>query len=718
MPYQLPCPKCKAIVQVPSRGSYGKRVRCAGCSIELAFAPGTGLLVPIAAPAPQVPIPFPSAVPANPAVPVASLVASGADGHAPKAEPVPVAETARPAPRAAIAPAKSKPAPKIPAAHSPPAHSAARSHKPDAGPERLSSSAAHGNDPQAGLDFASPGGIVAKPKLRPPGFIARWFRRIVRLSVLLCLLTVLGGAGTGSYYLLKKWGVIGAPAAPVASGDDQPDGVGGDNPNPQNAVNRGTGNEDPLAYVPADANVIIGISGADLLNDPLTKPLVEHVLVQLGMVKLLANCQEQTGVELKDLLHTIIVALKTSPDFSKFEPGVVVLRSSVGFDQKKIGRWASAKGPRQLNDKYYFDQHRDFASVKVVYTPSDRILVLSELTATQWEVLFDADGSTPALAPDVMNMIRPLTKNAAWGVVNFDANFKSDLKAGKGPMETLGLIAANELRPALQKILPEATGMTFRASLEKTELAVTMGVVCATETHAKELAQLVQASWARNKPVKSKKLANTLVLDLEERQQIVNELAAGLSFAQQQTLVEATLKASLNPFRKLLKDGPIAFQTHVDEVMTQIAPDLGLPPPTERPVELSADEKMLLNLVNQFRAEKFQKLPMKPHAKLMAIARAHAAAMAKEGKATDDLGGKDTVIRVKDTGYKFEKGKLEFSLVAGEKLTVKQAADTMNKAAGKEDIHFIDFADTGIGIAKNAETGQVYYYQILASPEQ
>src|SRR5262245_55726665 len=175
MPYSVPCPKCKAVVLVPSKGSYGKRVKCPGCALDLLFSPATGQLTPVAAPAAQVPIPFPSAVPANPAVPVASLVGSGADGHAPKAMPVPVAEPARPAPQAALAPAKHKHVGKAPVAQ--PA-SAQGSHKRDGGAARAKS-----KDESGTLDFAAPGGIVAKPKLRGPGFIARWVRRIVRLGM-------------------------------------------------------------------------------------------------------------------------------------------------------------------------------------------------------------------------------------------------------------------------------------------------------------------------------------------------------------------------------------------------------------------------------------------------------------------------------------------------------------------------------------------------------
>jgi uncharacterized protein YkwD len=707
MPHSFSCPKCKTPIQVSSKGTYGKRIKCPGCAIELAIAAGTGQLVPVAALAAQVPIPVPAPLPA-PTAPVAARIESwAAQEHAPQAVPVPVA-TAAPLPPSAIPVAGRRP--------TAPSAAPASEKKKIPAPGKIPIGRPAPNE----LDFAA-GNVVAKPKLRGPGFIVRWFRRIVRLFLLVCLLAVVGGAGTGSYFLLKKWGFIGGTAASVAqangSPEDQANGATVDNPGAPGGVNPSTGNEDPLAYIPADANLIIGLSGADLLSDPLTKPIADHALVQLGLVKLLASCKEQTGIELKDLLHTVIIATRANADFSKFEATTVVFRSSVSFDQRKIGRWASANAPRQLNDKYYHEQHRDFPSAKIVYTPSDRIVVLSELPAKQWEILFDADGSTPALAPDTVGLIRRIDKSPAWVVMPFDAAMKADIKAGKGAAELVGLVMSNDLLPTWQKILPDAKALTLRTSLANNELLVAVGISCASDVHATELTRMLQAVWARNKPVKSKKLANTLILDLEERQQIVNELASSLRFEQQGALVEASLKANLDPFRKLLKEGPIAFQSHVDDVMNEIRPDLGLPPPAEKPVELTADEKLLLNLTNQARSDLFQKSAMKPHLKLMEIAREHAANMAKQNKAADDLDGKDTVIRVKDTDYKFKKG-LDFTLVAGENLSVKEAVQKMMKQPGKEDIHFTDYVHTGIGIAKNAETKQVYYYQIFAAPEQ
>jgi uncharacterized protein YkwD len=741
MPLSIPCPKCQTAIDPGVKPAEGQHLQCPKCGLEVAME--SGKAIPVAVPSipeavPVIPVAIPMAAAAP--VPAPAWVGAAEPRHAAASVPSPAKHAvlhvestpARPAPCAAafVAPPASKPVKQVDKKeerHASPDKEHKRKHHHRS--HRHEKHQRHDPAPQPAhsegdnLDFVGQSnGIVTKPKLRPPSRIATLARRAVRVGLFLCLLGVVGGAGTVGYFLLVKYGVIGGRSAShpsdVAKNEGDGNGAAAEESGPQNAVNPGTGNEDPLAFIPGDANLIIGFNGADLITNPTLKPLVDHVLVEAGMLKLLANCKTQTGLELKDLFSTVLIAMKARSDLIHLESTTLVLQSSVAFDQKRLGRWVSAKAARQINEKFYYDQHRDLPWVKTVYMPSDRILVLSDIAAKEWAILFDADGSTPAAPPDTLGLIRPLEKNPAWAVMSFDLKTKEEIKAGKGPAQIMALLLANDVMPTVQKVLPEAKGMTLRASLVNNQLGIALGVSCANDPHAVELKNMLHASWARNKPIKSKKLADTLVLEAEERQQIVNGLTASLQIDQKQNLVEASLSVSQEPFRKLLKDGALAFQNQAEETLGLIVGDLGLPPPPEKSVELSADEKVILERVNQFRNDGFQLQPMKPHARLMALARAHAANMAKQGKAEDDLDGKDTVIRVKDIGYKFGLNKLDFNLAAGEKLTAKEAADKMLKNPAKQGLHFVEYTDTGIGLAKNDATGQVYYYQIFAMPEK
>src|SRR5262249_45094388 len=153
-------------------------------------------------------------------------------------------------------------------------------------------------------------------------------------------------------------------------------------------------------------------------------------------------------------------------------------------DQKKIGHWATSAGAKKLKDKYYYDKHQELPAVKTVYMPSSNILVLSDLPATRFESMFAGDGIKPALSADAVALIRKVENSPAWVVLPFDAKTKEDVRGGRGPVPLIWTVVPNDLRPAVQKILPEAKGMTFRLDLDKDALVLTVGVGCQNDAHA------------------------------------------------------------------------------------------------------------------------------------------------------------------------------------------------------------------------------------------
>jgi uncharacterized protein YkwD len=268
----------------------------------------------------------------------------------------------------------------------------------------------------------------------------------------------------------------------------------------------------------------------------------------------------------------------------------------------------------------------------------------------------------------------------------------------------------------LQKVLPTARGLSARISLEQNTVKLRYGIGCLNDAQAAELVKACQASWARHKPLKGKLLNNAVVLQGPERQQPIKELTDTLEFTQQAWLAEVSVKLSVDPLRVLFAGGLSGFQEHFRETAGLVGTELGFPLVTEQPLVLTRDEKALVDMLNKFR-EKASFPALKVHPKLMAVARAHAVTMAKEGKAEDDLLAKETPQRVREGGYKFKIGKVDFNIAAGEKMTIEQAFEHWTKTVAKHDILIADFEETGIGIAKNEETGIVYYYQVFSVPE-
>jgi uncharacterized protein YkwD len=136
------------------------------------------------------------------------------------------------------------------------------------------------------------------------------------------------------------------------------------------------------------------------------------------------------------------------------------------------------------------------------------------------------------------------------------------------------------------------------------------------------------------------------------------------------------------------------------------------PPKKDEPPKLSAEEQMLLEWTNKARAEK--KLPpVRPHATLLAVARAHAQHMAKTGELTHEPGGKKPPQRVEEAGYDARwlgenVGGGDGPLATIFKHWLESPVHRMNILSEKAE-------EIGLGFAKDAK-GQMYTTQVFARP--
>src|SRR6266851_4446201 len=114
-------------------------------------------------------------------------------------------------------------------------------------------------------------------------------------------------------------------------------------------VNRGSGDEDPLAYIPQDSNLVIGLDLATLLNDPILGPQIKQNMVKGANVgdDFIDRIKKETGLEAHELFARTTAAGKW--DLSQGnQPGMkqgdtpynftIVLQTSKPFDQKKMAK--------------------------------------------------------------------------------------------------------------------------------------------------------------------------------------------------------------------------------------------------------------------------------------------------------------------------------------------------------------------------------------------
>jgi uncharacterized protein YkwD len=130
--------------------------------------------------------------------------------------------------------------------------------------------------------------------------------------------------------------------------------------------------------------------------------------------------------------------------------------------------------------------------------------------------------------------------------------------------------------------------------------------------------------------------------------------------------------------------------------------------------KLSDEERKLIDLTNsERRKQKVTALQVNPV--LCAVARAHAANMAKQGKMEHELDGKSTYDRIKGAGYRYSLA--GENLARGDVSFEEVMAAWMRSRVHRENILEADFTEIGIGLVKD-DKGDTYYAQVFAAPHK
>src|SRR5262249_54950388 len=81
----------------------------------------------------------------------------------------------------------------------------------------------------------------------------------------------------------------------------------------RSVVNKGTGNEDPPAYIPSDSTVIVRLNSELLTTDASVGYQFEQRIRSLGSSPLFTDCEHATGMELKDFFSQVTLGVQLLP---------------------------------------------------------------------------------------------------------------------------------------------------------------------------------------------------------------------------------------------------------------------------------------------------------------------------------------------------------------------------------------------------------------------
>jgi uncharacterized protein YkwD len=475
-------------------------------------------------------------------------------------------------------------------------------------------------------------------------------------------------------------------------------------------VNKGTGQENPIALVPGDATVVMGADIGKLakLRPDLVELLKDAVL---GNAKqYLSDPKRDVGLEFADFFDKVVAAAhidpmkamaagpNAQPDFL-----TLIVKSKVPFDQKKVQASLPMAKEQKIKDKITFQiEHEKFSTA---YMPSDHVLILTSLDGERLDALVAADGTKPMLPPDALKLIEQAQKGPFWLAVPFNDMMKQGI-AGLAQQAGAGL------PPALQPVVKAATGAQAAAlwlSADQTKVKLSIGLACANDADAKTITGALQGMWNAQKAMVTK-----LALDgLKEAklppsaQALVKSVLDSVQAVPTQTVAELSVSVEIKTVETLAKEvaeNPLVVLAGLQEAVGKV---------NQPKFALTPQEQQLLDLVNKER-EKDELPKLKVNPTLFKVAREHAAMMAKINAADDEIDGKDTGKRAAAAGYKFEQITANLAIVAGINPPAVVNGWKTN-AASKENMLDKVYTEAGVGFGVNANN-QVFVSMVFAAP--
>jgi hypothetical protein len=322
--------------------------------------------------------------------------------------------------------------------------------------------------------------------------------------------------------------------------------------------NSGTGQEDPLAYVPAESTLVIGINLGELPDQPAWRELFEKVLRSFNQnMGFLNDCKTNTGVELSELFEQTILALKLDGLNRDETPhATLIAHSRTPFNQNKVRDSEEDMFPQFAESKsgrvYYYERNvNHLQDLNYLFMPSDRVLILSNLPQYEFEPLAEGNGTEPLLSAERATLIRSLQKNALWAVLPFSEDLRNVLH--KYSQATVN--RTPELALVLETLSRSHTAAAG-GRWEDDKFVLTVDLVCgrwedgkfiADEAAAEKALTTLRDYWEKH----SRSWLGLLPMLPKDRQGLLQDLMTQTKFHQEGTAVRLTTRFTSPPAEAL-----------------------------------------------------------------------------------------------------------------------------------------------------------------------
>jgi hypothetical protein len=310
-----------------------------------------------------------------------------------------------------------------------------------------------------------------------------------------------------------------------------------------------SGNEDPVAYLPARSPLYIGLEVGALKQLEHFNRLLERI--NLGMVGSNAASSSQSA----DLLvgaEKILIAANLSQG-----EALIVVKTGQPYTLKEAVASFNLKGEaRRENGKLFYDLPdtlprrvgpapgpKDKAPAVFVGMPNDRILLFGRLPEQAFLECLTSDGSQPTISGQTLELIRKLGGHSLWAVYRPDSFAKTAVAHWFTD-------SPRKVDAAIHQVDVVTVAMTVDVHIR-----VKLCASCATAGATADLKGAVEDFWNNKKPL----LATLARFAGPAIHAAFDEIADSLQFSAHGTIAQLSLRIGSGSLTKALNEAAKKF---------------------------------------------------------------------------------------------------------------------------------------------------------------
>ena len=328
--------------------------------------------------------------------------------------------------------------------------------------------------------------------------------------VVLGVLVVLGGAGGLAYWLLA-----------------------------------GGAGEEPLAYLPADTQIVAGVNFGSLIKEvPAIGQQVDQFAHQMvAQADSGGGAGWAAGIEPKEMFDQVFIGARAESGGTPIFTFVTL--SSKPFDRAKL---VSSDKPGQSKKsgygQTYFESSPAGFTIRTFYA-NKRNTVVTSVPETQAVPIFKSDGKTIKLPGPLSALVAKVRSNHAWAVANLDDALKQQLSAAAS-RSVPGMPAGGGAAGAAEAF-NGVTGLAAWANVQSGRLDLHIGLECSDAASAQAKVAKVQADVTKLTTVLS-----VLAAAKSEARPVADDVKKSLKVAANGTTAEISLQVGVGDLEALV----------------------------------------------------------------------------------------------------------------------------------------------------------------------